>query len=169
MQQPVRSATHSVVSSAVRATNDDCKLWNTCWSDCGHHFGSIFGNSTSFCFLSNHETLTEKQKVIAALDRKATSTNLHCIFNTEKQNRYTQVASNHRLTGGKKLCCYTCYVLQKYKRNVSLSTELNKMSSLQKIIRTPFCKTKQKTFNNQLICYFLNARSILKEIFSWIS
>lgn len=77
------------------------------------------------------------------------------ISNTEKWKRRTRATFDQREEQEERSFAVTRYVLQKYKRNASLSTQLDKMSSLQK-------RTKQETFSDQQNFYFPNARSYCK-------
>lgn len=52
---PVGSAAHAVVSRSVGPPDDDGDLGDVGARHCRHHFGSIFGNSSSFVLSTHHE------------------------------------------------------------------------------------------------------------------
>ena len=60
---PVRSATHSVISSSVRTSDDHGYFRHFCTRHGCDHFGSIFCDTSSFCVSSHHETCCEKPDV----------------------------------------------------------------------------------------------------------
>lgn len=52
---PVGSATHAVVPGSVGPPDNDGDLGDVGARHCRHHFGSVFGDSSSFVLPAHHE------------------------------------------------------------------------------------------------------------------
>src|SRR5262249_45945893 len=93
LSRPVSPAAHSIISSAVRAADDDCKLRYGGVRNCIDHFCAIFRNPALFELLSHHKSsnIFQKYQLNVALRAKFDEM---CSFQCALRKQNTIVADN---------------------------------------------------------------------------